>query len=411
MSHVLEIAGLLMAVIMLGPSLVLGVQVLCACRARKNSRAISTEHIRQALAGRHFAVIMPAHNEEQGICRAIRSILPQLRPGDRLVVVADNCSDHTAKVARDAGAEVIERFDSHRRGKGFALDFGVRHLDTKGRPEVVIVVDADCIVSSGSLRVLAAECLHHAQPVQALDLMHAPVGACLAVRIAELAWIVKNQVRPLGAATFGAPCQLMGTGMALPWALIRRAPLASGHIAEDLQLGLHLAAMGSPARFVPSAVVTSEFPVQTQALIIQKTRWEHGHLRLMKSQFLRLLFQALRRRQWPLLALALDLSVPPLAAWAWAILLAGLLCTGLGLLSGFWWPARLLTFSGLLLGGAVLLSWRCFAPDLLQLRDGLALLPYLWRKLPLYLRCLSGSVQTEWVRTPRQPPGKLPDVH
>jgi hypothetical protein len=143
----------------------------------------------------------------------------------------------------------------------------------------------------------------------------------------------------------------------------------------------------------------------------QKTRWEHGHLRLMAAIGPRLLWQALRRRQWSLLALTLDLSVPPLASWAWALLLAGLICTGWGAVSGFWGPALAVAVSIGLLIGAVVLSWRCFAPDLLRPRDGLALLLYLWRKLPVYLRWFSGAAQTEWVRTPRQAPNKLPDIH
>ena len=412
MSHVLEIIALLMALMTLGPSLLLGVQVASACRVRHPSRLVSTKPLKEGLSKGPWVVIMPAHNEAQGIRAAIFSILPQLRPGDRLLVVADNCSDDTAEVARSVGAEVIERFDSHQRGKGFALDFGIRHLDTKGRPEVVIVVDADCIVSPGSVGILAAECLRDGQPVQALDVMQAPAGAGLSVRIAELAWVLKNQVRPLGALALHAPCQLMGTGMAFPWTVIRSASLATADLAEDLQLGLYLAAMGSPARFVPSAVVSSEFPLHTSDLIKQKTRWEHGHLQLMRSQFGPLLFQALRRRQWPLLALVLDLAVPPLALWAWVILGGGMLCTGVGFLFGFWWPAQVVLISGLLLLMSVLLTWRCFAPNLLRIRDGLALLPYLWRKLPIYFRCLSGAVQTEWVRTPRrQPSKKLPDIH
>src|SRR5687767_11958510 len=57
------------------------------------------------------AVLIPAHDEGAGIGRPIAALRPQLADGDRLIVVADNCSDGTAAAARDAGAEVIERHD------------------------------------------------------------------------------------------------------------------------------------------------------------------------------------------------------------------------------------------------------------------------------------------------------------
>ena len=140
-------------------------------------------------------VLIPAHNEHLVLAKTLHSIFPQLAENDRLLVVADNCSDDTAKIAEAAGAEVIERFDPERRGKGYALDFGVRHLRSNP-PDVVIVIDADCQVGEGAIDRLARICAEADRPVQALYLMHAPYGAGLGVRVAEFAWRVKNQVRP-----------------------------------------------------------------------------------------------------------------------------------------------------------------------------------------------------------------------
>ena len=74
------------------------------------------------------AVLVPAHNESIGLMPTIADSLRQLRSGDRLLVVADNCADDTASIALSAGAEVIERFNLDKRGKGYALDFGLQHL-------------------------------------------------------------------------------------------------------------------------------------------------------------------------------------------------------------------------------------------------------------------------------------------
>ena len=70
------------------------------------------------------------------------------------------------------------------------------------------------------------------------------LGAGLRTRILEFAWRVKNQVRPKGTFRLGGACHLMGTGMALPWALISQANLATGHIAEDMKLGVDLTIAG-----------------------------------------------------------------------------------------------------------------------------------------------------------------------
>ena len=165
---------------------------------------------------------MPAHNEAGGIADVLRALLPQLGSNIYLVIVADNCTDGTANIAREvvahhSGVQVIERFDAERRGKGYALDFGLRHIE-KSPPEVILILDSDCELSAGAIARLASLCVTRNRPVQALYLMYAPLGASVKTKLAEFAWLVKNHVRALGYSRLGLPCQLMGTGMAFTWA-------------------------------------------------------------------------------------------------------------------------------------------------------------------------------------------------
>ena len=99
---------------------------------------------------RRIAVLVPAHNESKGMLGTLDDIKAQLRSGDRLLVVADNCTDDTAAVAKVAGAEVTERHDLARIGKGYALDWGLQHLSVDP-PEIVIVIDADCRLATNTL--------------------------------------------------------------------------------------------------------------------------------------------------------------------------------------------------------------------------------------------------------------------
>jgi cellulose synthase/poly-beta-1,6-N-acetylglucosamine synthase-like glycosyltransferase len=231
---------------------------------------------------RRLAVVVPAHDEEAGLSSTLESIKLELVPGDRLLVVADNCTDHTAWVGRSAGAEVIERCDLNNVGKGFALDYGLRQLD-HSPPDIVIMIDADCKLASGTLDALVSTCTITKRPVQAQYMMAAPPTSDVARKVVEFAWCVKNKVRPLGLLVLGLPCQLTGSGMAFPWSVIKSANLASSAIVEDLKLGLDLAMAGHPPVFCPFAQVNSEFASSAKGAEDQRRRWEHGHINMIIS--------------------------------------------------------------------------------------------------------------------------------
>src|SRR4029077_11887713 len=119
------------------------------------------------------------------------SIKRQLKGRDRLVVAADNCTDDTARVASTAGAEVIERREPEKVGKGYALDFAIKHL-ASDPPDVVIFIDADCSLCDDAIDTLARTSRATHRPVQALDLMIAPADSSVNYHVAEFAWRVKN---------------------------------------------------------------------------------------------------------------------------------------------------------------------------------------------------------------------------
>jgi cellulose synthase/poly-beta-1,6-N-acetylglucosamine synthase-like glycosyltransferase len=287
------------------------------------------------------------------------------------------------------------------RGKGFALDFGVRHLRARP-PAMVLIVDADCLLDAGALDKLARLCSGSGRPVQALYEMNAPADAGLRARVSAFAWRVRNRVRPLGWWVVGAPCQLMGTGMMFPWALLRDAPLASGHIAEDVQLGADLALRGKPPLFAPQARVTSTFPQGDAAAASQRRRWEHGNLSLMFAHGPRLIVAGVRRADARLLALAADLMVPPLA-------LLVQLQLGLALLGALaWWlgadalPLAISAGALALLVLSILAAWRLAGRDIIALSELLLTAPaYALRKLPMYAAFL-WKRQSTWVRAKRE---------
>jgi cellulose synthase/poly-beta-1,6-N-acetylglucosamine synthase-like glycosyltransferase len=235
--------------------------------------------------------------------------------------------------------------------------------------------------------------------VQALTLMRAPADSRINYRTAEFAWRIKNWIRPLGLRRLGLPCQLLGTGMAFPWDVIRTADLASGAIVEDLKLGLELARSGKPPLFCPTASVTSEFSSSTEGAKTQRLRWEQGHLAMILA-VPSLIYHALARQNHALLALALDLAVPPLSLLA----LLTVAVTGLaGFAAAFGCPSTALIVGAAnvsMFGCAFFLAWLRCGRDVLPLRSIVSLLSYIAGKLPLYLQILFRRQKT-WIRTDR----------
>jgi cellulose synthase/poly-beta-1,6-N-acetylglucosamine synthase-like glycosyltransferase len=387
-----QIVLLLAAIAVLFPASILFSEIFLALLPRPRLAAASGERPR-------IAVLMPAHDEASIIASTIRSVLPQLSRIDRLVVVADNCSDDTAQIAAGEGAQVIERTHAKDRGKGYALDFGVRYLESDA-PDIVLIVDADCQVADGSIDLLARQCAQERRPIQATYLMHAPEGAAANMRLAEFAWLVKNRVRPQGLHRLGLPCQLMGTGMAFPWQIIRGAALATGHIVEDLKLGLDLARDGAAPLFCPEALVSSYFPTSAQGVRTQRTRWEHGHLGVILSEAPSLILGSLKSRSLNQLALALDLCVPPLALLMLATAAVWVLSAALYFLSGIVAPFVVATLAALQMGASVFLAWVTFGRKTISFAGLLLGFLYPLRKISVYVGFLF-SRQVAWVRSKR----------
>ena len=354
-----------------------------------------------AAAAPRIAVLVPAHNESTHVLPTIACLLAQLGPRDRLLIVADNCSDDTALLARAAGAEVIERQDTCRRGKGYALSFGVDHLRADP-PDVVLVVDADCVVSEDAVATIAADCHRSGRPVQMLDLMSAPEGAELRLRVLEFAMLMKNLVRPLGSFRLGGACHLMGTGMALPWPLIAAAQLATGHVAEDMKLGVELTKAGHPPRFLVDVRVSSAFVADSGVARGQKARWEHGHLAILREELPGLIRDAIVRHDAALATLALDLMIPPVALYFLVVFAAlATLLVGVGLWPALRAAAGLVTAGALALGLAIGLGWAVYGRQLISARELLALPFYALWKIPVYVAYFVGS-RSGWVRTRRE---------
>lgn len=346
------------------------------------------------------AILIPAHNERLTLGSTLEDAKAQLKVGDRIIVVADNCSDDTAAIAAEMGAEVVTRDDPHRQGKGYALAAGLSYLAAKP-PGVVVMLDADCRLDEQAIDKLTTACLAKHRPVQALYLMISAEDCLANSHVAEFAWRIKNWVRPFGLRALALPCQLMGAGMAFPWNLIRSVDLATGVIVEDLKLGIDLALMGHSSVFYPAARVTSLFPLSSVGARSQRVRWEKGHIGMILTTVPRLLIAAIVGMKFDPLILALDLAVPPLFLLAFLLIIMSVV-SGCATFFGAFPSALIINLTSLVgFALALVLSWFRYGRDILPPRRIFSIFSYALDKLPLYYKMLSSNSGEQWVRTDR----------
>lgn len=339
-------------------------------------------------------VLIPACNEEHEIAGALGSLRAQLREEDRVLVVADNCTDATASVARAQGATVIERREPLAIGKDRALEFGIEHLRAEP-PDVVLVLDADTIMEAGALDRLVGMAAETCRPVQGAYRLEPPAPSSPADMVSFLAVTVKNLVRPMGLERAGLPCPLTGSGFAIPWSLIQHVPVATGEVVEDVRMGIDLAIAGYPPRFCAEAGIVGRLHADRASAGIQRRRWEHGQIANLVRQVPRLLGAGLRQRRVELLAMAIDVAIPPLALLILVWLFVCGLAVIVGLRSGEWTAAWLGAGGSTLLLGTVLAIRARFLAEKIPLRV-LGLIPnYMISKIPLYL-AVAFRRQRQW---------------
>jgi cellulose synthase/poly-beta-1,6-N-acetylglucosamine synthase-like glycosyltransferase len=351
------------------------------------------------IPGTSAVIVIPAHNEAAVIECTVRDMLREAEPNIRLLVIADNCTDRTAELARAAGAEVLVRDEPERRGKGFALAAAREHLRS-GPSGIVIVLDADCRIDAASLGALIARVARTGRPCQAVNLLAPDLNAGPMVQISSFAFMVKNLVRQRALQRLAGRAHLTGTGMALPWPIFEQADLGGANIVEDLALGLELAERAMPPMLVEEATVWSP-AASASATLVQRRRWEGGFLATMLKTAPGALARSVRSADVRAFFAALDLCIPPLALLVTLDAAAFLLALLLVFAGGAAWPVIVQVAIGIVAALAVALAWlregRRFASAATLLRLPL----YVLWKLPMYIALARRGAPKDWLRTGR----------
>lgn len=347
-----------------------------------------------------LVVIIPAHDEQHGIGATLQSLAACRYPESvrRTVVVADNCTDETADLARAAGVEVWERHNLDERGKGHALIWALEQLHASSSDfDAVVVLDADCLVSPNMLGEIDAALRSGAQAVQVSYVVGNPDDSYVsALRYAGFS--LMNIVRPLGKQGLGLSCGLFGSGMAFTAELLRSEPWTATGFVEDFEYHLRIVNSGWRVQFLPKAQVTSAMPTSFSAGAGQQARWEQGKLQVIRAWSLPLILTGLLGRDRVRVHAGFEHLVPPqslIAAGSAGSLVGGILlgsrklfACSLATLGG----QALFVVGGLRLVGAPASVYRALlvAPLLVA------------RKLTLYFKLMLGRGPTAWIRTERE---------
>lgn len=348
-------------------------------------------------AGR-LAVVVPAHDEAEGIAACVASLrnAAVTLPGAEIVVVADNCSDDTAARAHAAGARVLERVDPDRRGKGYALSFAFDVLLAEG-VAALVVVDADSLVTPDTLVELSAWLADGADAAQARYGVANP-EAGLRPRLMGVALMAFNVLRPRGRARWGLSAGILGNGFALTAATLRAVPYDAHSVVEDLEYHLRLVRSGRRVAFADRATVLASMPTGGRGVRTQRARWEGGRLRMVREAGPGLV-AAVATGSWRLFEPLLELLLLPLASHVLVLALA---------LALPWEPGRVCALAGLIVVAVHVLAgiavggggWRDLA--------ALAAAPFYvaWKLALMPAIARASRRDTDWVRTERPAGGR-----
>lgn len=360
--------------------------------------------------GRRLLIVIPAHDEQDGINETVRSCLACDYPRELfdVLVIADNCTDGTAAVAARAGARVFERVDETRRSKGYAIEDLVDRLRESGEwagLDALVIIDADSVVDPGILRAFAAGLDAGHEWIQGYDAV-GNADASWRTRLMAYAFSLINGTTLHGQAALGVGAALRGNGMCLSTVGLDRVPWRATGLVEDLEYSWKVRTAGGRIGFDCGAVVVATMLVGGgRASENQRLRWERGR-RAQRGRMIRPLLASPYLGPLRKAALLLELTMPTTVTLAIGYLAFGLVAA--------WRIPRLLEDHEMawlvptsaflavatLMFGAMTVS--PFALGLVPARYALALLhfpQYAAWKLLLVFR----PSPTSWVRTEREP--------
>lgn len=379
--------------------LLLGYQLLLslvAVRAKKLSHFY-------VIQNRKFAIVLFAHNEEKVIAKSLYSLSGLVYPKNLydLVVVADNCTDSSAAIARNLGAIVLEQTDETERGKGYVLRWAFDQIMSWDKSyDAIIVFDSDSLVSGNYLEVMNYYLENGSKVIQSCDLLLPEPGVWKS-EVMQIGLLLYNYVKPLGRKALRLGTRLSGSGMCFSTEVLRQIPWEQS-LTEIVEYSSVLQLRGIKINFAPEAIVWTQRWTQQEKYELQY-RGEIRRYSTIQKYASRLLAAAIQKKSFRYLDSYIDLVTPSLIN----LLLSVLAMCGI---NGLLWAIGLLPVSYLLLWtgitilGAIYLFMGLYVAEADRgLYKSIFYIPlYVLWKIRCYFKVESDKKGDQQKRTPRE---------
>ncbi|WP_300349272.1 glycosyltransferase family 2 protein [Clostridium sp.] len=249
---------------------------------------------------KRFAMLVSAHNEEVVIGNLVESLKHLDYPKELydIFVIADNCTDNTAKVAKEAGANVFERFNKEKRGKGFALEWMFDKIfKMETHYDGIAIFDADNLVDKNFLKEMNNKMCEGYKVVQGYIDSKNPQDSWITESYA-IAFTSANRMLQLAKSNIGLSAQIGGTGFVVDTDTLKKLGWGATCLTEDLEFSCKLILNGEKVGWAHEAIIYDEKPLTLKASWNQRKRWMQGFADVASRYGLKLLKQAIKKRSF-----------------------------------------------------------------------------------------------------------------
>ena len=232
-----------------------------------------------------FMAIIPAHNEETVIANLVESLKNQDYDKDLydIYVIADNCTDNTAKYAKEAGAIVYKRFDETKKTKGYALNWFLKQkIEENADYDAFLVFDADNIVDKNFIKVMNRKLCQGEEVVQGYKDIKNPAESWVSAGYAFFYWTM-HRFYHLARYNVGLSPLLNGTGFMVKFDLVKENGWDTKTLTEDIEFSLKQIIKGKKLGWATDAIVYDEQPTSFKQSWSQRSRWTVGHMQCLKT--------------------------------------------------------------------------------------------------------------------------------
>jgi len=286
--------------------------------AEKFSRKSSKNY----LPLKKFAIFIPAHNEEKVIVNIVENLNHLNYPKDcyDVFVIADNCTDDTARIATEGGANVLIRYNEEKRGKGFALQWAFREVLYRKDADydAAVIFDADNLVSKNFLKEMNNKLCEGHKVLQGYIDSKNPEDSWITCSYSIAFWSA-NRLFQCAREYLGLSCQIGGTGFCVDTEILKKIGWEATCLVEDLEFTMKLMLNGIRVGWAHNAVVYDEKPLTLAQSWKQRRRWMQGFADVCSRYFIKLFVRSVKERNLALFDCALYTFQP------YMIILGGLM--------------------------------------------------------------------------------------